>query len=210
MRVFFFGVNRVWPGWRTSGSAPAGSAGMDSVRFLNPGFGSVEQKGSDAIIGAINAAEPDFLMIALGATKGQAWIQQNRQRLNARVISYLEVVVNFSAGNIRRSPAWLQQLGLEWLWRIKEEPLLWRRYLGDGLAFLGLVVQEVLPLWLYRSWRRPAQAPFRQAGVQVRRSRAGTRVSLSGVWGRATGNNWAPPGSRWWTQRGRLSLIWAA
>lgn len=119
MRIFFFG-GRPGVARLAHERVSAGSSGMDSLGFLDPGLGSVEQIGSYAIIFAINAAEPNFLMIVLGAAKEQAWIQQNRQRLNARVISHLGAVVNFSAGNIRRSPAWLQQLGLEWLWRIKE------------------------------------------------------------------------------------------
>lgn len=183
MRVFFFG-GQAGVARLAHERLNAGSPGMESVGFLDPGFGSVEQMSADAIIEAINAADPDFLVVALGAAKGQAWIQRNRSRLNARVISHLGAVINFSAGSLQRSPVLMQKLGLEWLWRIKEEPLLWRRYLGDGLAFLALMLQEVLPLWVYTAWRRIPEAAFLRAGVKVQRNRAFTRLTFDGCWGR--------------------------
>jgi hypothetical protein len=44
--------------------------------------------------------------------------------------------INFQAGTIKRAPAGMQRWGFEWLWRIKEEPQLWKRYRDDGVAFL--------------------------------------------------------------------------
>jgi N-acetylglucosaminyldiphosphoundecaprenol N-acetyl-beta-D-mannosaminyltransferase len=118
---------------------------MRSVGHTFPGFGSVEAMSAPAIIASINASEADFLVVSLGARKGQAWIQHNLAVLNAPVISHLGAVVNFVAGSIRRAPAAFQMLGLEWLWRIKEEPQLWRRYWEDGLGALRLLVDRVLP-----------------------------------------------------------------
>jgi N-acetylglucosaminyldiphosphoundecaprenol N-acetyl-beta-D-mannosaminyltransferase len=46
----------------------------------------------------------------------------------------------------------MQKWGLEWLWRIKEEPQLWRRYWDDGLALLRLVLTRVIPLIILRQW----------------------------------------------------------
>jgi N-acetylglucosaminyldiphosphoundecaprenol N-acetyl-beta-D-mannosaminyltransferase len=48
-------------------------------------------------------------------------------------------VINFAAGTVARAPRPLQVLGLEWMWRIKEEPSLWRRYSSDGLVFVGML-----------------------------------------------------------------------
>jgi N-acetylglucosaminyldiphosphoundecaprenol N-acetyl-beta-D-mannosaminyltransferase len=55
-------------------------------------------------------------------------------------------VINFQAGTVRRAPHVLRKLGLEWLWRIKEEPYLWRRYWHDGGVLLRLLVTRLLPL----------------------------------------------------------------
>jgi len=60
----------------------------------------------------------------------------------------LGAVVNFEAGTIKRAPQKMAKLGLEWLWRIKEEPWLWRRYWCDGRVLLRLLLARVLPLTL--------------------------------------------------------------
>lgn len=106
--------------------------------YLDPGRGSVESMSMDAIIEQINASQADFLVVSLGAKKGQAWILHNLDKLEVPVVSHLGAVVNFVAGRIKRAPAIWQKLGLEWLWRIAEEPHLWRRYLSDGIAALRL------------------------------------------------------------------------
>ena len=107
-----------------------------------------------AIIDAINASDADFLAVALGAKKGQAWLQQNHARLRIPVRVHLGATINFQAGTLKRAPTLIQRLGLEWLWRIKEEPQLWRRYWNDGLALLGLLITRVFPLLLVTFWSR--------------------------------------------------------
>jgi len=69
-------------------------------------------------------------------------------------------VVDFAAGRIRRAPPWMQRAGLEWLWRIKEQPSLWRRYFSDGLALAMLLLTRVLPyVWYMRAaGTRPTRA----------------------------------------------------
>lgn len=124
--------------------------GVECVGFESPGFVSVESMSSDDCIERINRAAPDFVVVSLGAQKGQAWIERNRARLDAPVISHLGAVVNFAAGAVRRAPPWLQRVGLEWLWRIKEEPGLWRRYARDAVAFTRMFAGDVFPLW----WQR--------------------------------------------------------
>ena len=126
------------------------SVGMIACGALNPGMGSLESMSSDEIIGQINAAQPDFLVVALGAKKGQQWIMRNREKLNAPVISHLGAVINFVADRIQRAPQHWQKMGLEWLWRVFQEPLLWKRYLVDGLWFLRFIATQVLPLAVYQ------------------------------------------------------------
>jgi len=125
------------------------SAGMLSCGFYDPGFVSIEKMSSTNILNEINAAKPDFIVVALGAKKGQAWIHKNREYLNAPVISHLGAVINFVAGNIQRAPERWQRFGLEWVWRIKQEPSLWKRYFSDGLMFLKLLLMNVFPLAVY-------------------------------------------------------------
>lgn len=130
------------------------SVGFRSTGGLNPGMGSVEDMSSEEIIRSVNDANPDFLVVSLGAKKGQRWIMENQDRLNTRVISHLGAVVNFVAGTVKRAPHWWQKLGLEWVWRIVEEPTLWKRYFFDGLALLKLIAIRVLPLCIYGGFLR--------------------------------------------------------
>ncbi|MES2888975.1 MAG: WecB/TagA/CpsF family glycosyltransferase [Pseudomonadota bacterium] len=111
----------------------------------DPGAGSVLDMSSEAQVQAINQSQAQFVVVALGAKKGQQWIEHNRARLTAPVLCHLGAVVNFAAGSVDRAPLRWQQWGLEWLWRIKEEPALWRRYGQDGARFLGFLCTHLLP-----------------------------------------------------------------
>ena len=111
---------------------------MQGVGALSPGFGSVAEMSTPEVLATINASGADFLVVALGAKKGQAWIMHNLPHLQVPVVSHLGAVVNFVAGTVRRAPVRWQRWGLEWLWRIKEEPALFSRYWHDGWAFWRL------------------------------------------------------------------------
>lgn len=128
--------------------------GLRAVGYLSPGFGSVESMSESATLAAINDSNADFLSVSLGAEKGLAWIAHNRASLRIPVISHLGAVVNFLAGRANRAPPILQRLGLEWLWRIREEPSLWKRYLFDGLLLGRLFVCSMVPLLCCGLWTR--------------------------------------------------------
>jgi N-acetylglucosaminyldiphosphoundecaprenol N-acetyl-beta-D-mannosaminyltransferase len=118
------------------------------VGAIGPGFVSVEAMSTPEYIQKINTSGADVLVVALGAKKGQDWIVKNWTALNVPVVSHLGAVVNFVAGTVSRSPAWMQKTGLEWLWRIKEENALYRRYWSDGVQFLALLRKSIIPqMW---------------------------------------------------------------
>ena len=156
--------------------------GVRCVGFESPGFGSIEEMSSPESIDRINASAADFVVVALGARKGQAWIQRNRARLDAQVVSHLGAVLNFVAGTVNRSPVLLQRIGLEWLWRIKEEPVLWRRYLGDGAALLELLATRILPYTWYQWRHRQGASRGPEAGLETSRDGQGVVIRLSGSW----------------------------
>ena len=106
------------------------------------------------IIDKVNASEADFLAASLGARKGQLWLHRNHRRLTIPIRAHLGAVINFQAGTVKRAPTWLRACGLEWLWRIKEEPHLWRRYAHDGWVLLGLIFTRVVPLAVANRWSR--------------------------------------------------------
>ena len=85
-------------------------------------------------------------MAALGSIKGQLWLHRNHRRLRIPLRAHLGATIHFQAGTVKRAPYTFQKLGLEWLWRIKEEPYLWKRYFHDGSVLLNLLLTRVLPL----------------------------------------------------------------
>lgn len=139
LRVYFFGG----PDGVAELAAHAINAtatSMQCVGWASPGYGSVEAMSTTAIRDAINASGADFVVVSLGAAKGQEWIMHNKEHLDAPVISHLGAVVNFVAGRVSRAPRWMQRSGLEWAWRIKEEPDLWKRYARDALGLVRLIL----------------------------------------------------------------------
>jgi N-acetylglucosaminyldiphosphoundecaprenol N-acetyl-beta-D-mannosaminyltransferase len=153
------------------------SGGLSCVGSIYPGFGTVEEMSQDHIITKINASHADFLIAALGAKKGQMWLRRNHDRLQIPVRAHLGAVINFEAGNVRRAPSAVRRLGLEWLWRIKEEPYLWRRYWSDGGTLLGLLLTNILPLAIRAGWLR-LRGRKRQ-GLVIERTQDHETITLS-------------------------------
>ena len=151
----------------------ARGGGVRCVGYDEAGYGEIESMSDGALIERINRSGAHFVSAALGAQKGQAWIAHNAERLAAPVLCHLGAVMNFTAGTVRRAPRWLQRSGLEWAWRIRQEPALWKRYARDGLQAARLVATRVVPA------ARAARALRGAAGgetppVAISRSVAGT------------------------------------
>jgi N-acetylglucosaminyldiphosphoundecaprenol N-acetyl-beta-D-mannosaminyltransferase len=152
-RVFLFGgADEVAA--RVGNILNAQSRGLRCVGTLNPGFGTVDEMSSEQIIGTINASSADILAVFLSAKKAQAWLLQNHDRLRIPVRAQFGATINFEAGTINRAPRLLRSVGLEWLWRIKEEPYLWRRYWKDGKGLLHLLLTCALPSTVDSLWAR--------------------------------------------------------
>jgi len=151
IRVFFFGGEK-GIAQQAHEVMNAQSHGMESCGYHDPGFVPVGQMSSDDIINKINLAKPDFIVVALGARKGQHWIMHNQSKLNAPVISHLGAVINFVAGHVQRAPTSWQRIGLEWVWRIKQEPKLFQRYAQDGFGLVAQFFLNILPLMVYQRY----------------------------------------------------------
>jgi N-acetylglucosaminyldiphosphoundecaprenol N-acetyl-beta-D-mannosaminyltransferase len=128
--------------------------GLYCVGWLYPGFCSVDEMSRDEIVDKINSSGADFLVASLGAQKGQLWLHRNHHRLLIPVRAHLGASLNFQAGTVRRAPPIVRKFGLEWLWRIKEEPYLWRRYWNDGRALVRLLFTQVIPFAFWTWWLR--------------------------------------------------------
>ncbi len=178
MRVFLFG-GQGGVAARARKRINEQVGGVHCVGYVEPAVGSVDTLSDPALIARINAQRSDFLILSLGAEKAQAWIERNLAALQPPIISHLGAVLKFAAGTIRRAPRWAQSIGLEWVWRMKEEPHLWRRYFDDGRALLGVLLRRQLPQLLRAAYSRPG----RQAPEVVIETRVDARIlRLRGAW----------------------------
>ncbi len=128
---------------RAAGVLDREAGGLRCVGWQSPGMGTAEELSEPFRIELINAARPDFLFVSLGARKGQEWLTRNQEALEVPVICHLGAVLSFISGDVRRAPGWLQRCGLEWAWRIREEPALVRRYGADAATVARLVANDV-------------------------------------------------------------------
>lgn len=178
LKVAFFG-GQSGAGEAACTSINESSNGLHAVGSIDPGFVSIDEMSTAKVIHEINDLNADFLVVALGAKKGIEWIDINHSRLNYPVISHLGAVINFEAGTVKRAPVLLQRFGLEWLWRVYEEPALYRRYLSDGALFIRLLLTRVLPyaLWLLKNPAREAPKPE----ITIRCTEDITEVTITGV-----------------------------
>lgn len=181
LRVYFFGG----PDGVAAAAAEklnASASGLVCSGYESPGFGSIEQMSTPAIINRINASQADFVVVALGAKKGQAWIEHNLTALDAPVISHLGAVVNFVAGTVARAPRWVQRIGGEWLWRIWEEPSLWRRYWHDGLTLIRLMTRHVLPCAVMVRLRKAELDALVAARIEMQQHSSHISIHAIGAW----------------------------
>ena len=108
------------------------------------------------IIDLVNRSGASVLAVGVGAPKQEKWICQYRSRLTSiRTFLAIGATIDFEAGCLRRSPAWMSSVGLEWLYRLVKEPgRLWKRYLVEDVAFFVLILRQKLKLNRKRDFSR--------------------------------------------------------
>lgn len=155
--------------------------GLNCVGSIYPGYDMVEHMSRDPTIEEINASGADFLLVSLGAKKGQSWLLRNHHRLRIPVRAHLGATINFAAGKFRRAPHAFRKLGFEWLWRIKEEPKLWRRYWNDGVALIRLLLTRIVPLAIWTRWQRLRQHTDQDLAIRRTHDQENLILSLCGA-----------------------------
>ena len=91
------------------------------------------------LVALANHTPCDILWVALGCPKQEIWMYENRDRLKAKVVIAVGAAFDMLAGRTPRAPAWMRLIGLEWAWRIHQEPRRWRRQVDAAVGFLRLL-----------------------------------------------------------------------
>jgi len=96
------------------------------------------------IIDIVADSGANVLAVGVGAPKQEKWICQYRSRLTTiKTFMAIGATIDFEAENLRRAPAWMSSVGLEWLYRLILEPgRLWKRYLVEDVAFFVLIFRQ--------------------------------------------------------------------
>lgn len=103
------------------------------------------KEDNEAIIEAINRANPDLLWIGMTAPKQEKWTYAYWNELHIHChVGTIGAVFDFFAGTVERAPIWWQEHSLEWLYRLIKEPRrMWRRYIIGNTLFIRNVLKEM-------------------------------------------------------------------
>lgn len=117
--------------------------GLNIVGTYSPSYG-FENKESEIkyIIDVINEKKPDILAVGLGAPKQEKFLYKYRENLNVPISLAIGASIDFEAENIKRAPKWMQNIGLEWFYRLCKEPRrMFKRYIIDDLKILKICLK---------------------------------------------------------------------
>ncbi|MFZ4478371.1 MAG: WecB/TagA/CpsF family glycosyltransferase [Rhodoferax sp.] len=153
-------IHQRWPGLRIAG--------------LRDGYFEVAQEGE--VAAEVRASQADILLVARGVPMQDVFIDRHLHQLGVKVAIGVGGLFDFVSGRIHRAPAWMRDSGLEWIYRLMQEPArMWRRYLLGNFTFLGRILLQRVGL------RRPANDALnndRQVSAATAANVAGLRVVL--------------------------------
>lgn len=121
--------------------------GLQVVGAYSPPIGPFSEEEDNKMVRMICEARPDILLVAFGAPKQDLWISTHQHQLSVPLALGVGGVFNFVTGRVKRAPSWMQARGLEWLYRVIQEPgRLWRRYFVQDLPVVTRLLFVALQL----------------------------------------------------------------
>jgi exopolysaccharide biosynthesis WecB/TagA/CpsF family protein len=125
---------------------------LPKVAHYSPPYGPLDGMDNEGIHERIRSARPDIMLVCFGCPKQEKWISRNLGSLEVPAVIAAGATIDFLAGSVARAPVWMRRVGLEWIFRLLQEPRrLVRRYVDDLVHFV--------PAVLWQRWRqRPASA----------------------------------------------------
>lgn len=152
-RLFFLGATP-----EANAQAIANVRGQFPNVFANgfsPPFQRLAEINNIEIAKRIRATQPDILLVAFGCPKAEKWIAANFRALGVPVTIGVGATIDFLAGRVKRAPLWMQHAGVEWIFRLWQEPRrLFKRYATDLWQFGWAMTAEIWRVKL-RARRKP-------------------------------------------------------
>jgi N-acetylglucosaminyldiphosphoundecaprenol N-acetyl-beta-D-mannosaminyltransferase len=119
--------------------------GIKIVGGYSPPFRPLTIEEEDRLAGEINEAKPEVLWVGIGVPKQEKWMARMRDRLEVPVMCGVGAAFDFHAGRVPMAPRWMQDHGLEWLYRAAQEPnRLVPRYLSTNPRFVVSFARQYL------------------------------------------------------------------
>lgn len=115
--------------------------GLKIAGTYSPPFGfEKDEKELDKISRIIKATSPDVLAVSLGSPKGEKFLYKHLAEYGVSLGISIGATIDFEAGNVKRAPKWMSDIGLEWLFRITQDPKrLIKRYWNDAVKIIPII-----------------------------------------------------------------------
>lgn len=95
--------------------------GLGVAGYFSPPFRDLTNEEDEQVIEKINNAQPDILFVSLGAPKQEKWMAMHKGKIKAVQLG-VGAAFDFITGNVKQAPLWMQKCGLEWLFRLPQQP----------------------------------------------------------------------------------------
>ena len=113
------------------------------IKIVGTHHGYFSENDNWRLIDKINSVQPDIIFVGMGSPKQEKWINENIDKLNAKVVWGVGALMDFVSGKVSRAPRWMLDYGMEWLYRLIIEPRrMWRRYILGNLIFFFRILKE--------------------------------------------------------------------
>jgi N-acetylglucosaminyldiphosphoundecaprenol N-acetyl-beta-D-mannosaminyltransferase len=119
--------------------------GIQVVGGYSPPFRPLGDDEEETVARQINEARPDVLWVGIGVPKQEKWMARMREKLDVPVMCGVGAAFDFHAGRVSMAPGWMQERGLEWIYRTVQEPRrLLGRYLSTNPRFVAAFARQYL------------------------------------------------------------------
>ncbi|MGI8773670.1 MAG: WecB/TagA/CpsF family glycosyltransferase [Actinomycetota bacterium] len=151
-RILELAARRAWPVFFLGAEPGIAEQAARRLRERVPGLvvagtrdGYFSRSEDAAVANAIAASGAKVVMVAMGNPLQERWLVANLAATGARLGVGVGAFFDFAAEKVARAPAWLNNIGLEWVWRLVQEPgRLWRRYVVGNPVFLWRAARDAI------------------------------------------------------------------